>query len=90
MHLQARFRVPRHVHPRSPECCSVGVRHGVAAGGDHAGADAPEGPSVDLVAVVGLVGLGALCWYIHIVTPEGADPWLFRGGFFLTGFATLS
>ena len=29
-------------------------------------------------------------WYLHIVTPEGADPWLFRGGFFVTGLATLA
>ena len=38
----------------------------------------------------GSIGLGALCWLLHIVTPEGADPWLFRGGFLLTGFATLA
>ena len=48
-----------------------------------------KGHLVDVVALVGLAGLAALCWYIHIVTPEGADPWLFRGGFFLTGLATL-
>jgi peptidoglycan/LPS O-acetylase OafA/YrhL len=46
-------------------------------------------PLLDVVAVVGLVALGALCWYVHIVTPEGADPWLFRGGFLATGFAAL-
>ena len=34
-------------------------------------------------AVVGLVGLGALCWWLHIVTADGADPWLFKGGFLL-------
>ncbi len=49
-----------------------------------------KGHVVDVVALVGLVGLGALCWYLHIVTPEGADPWLFRGGFFVTGLATLA
>ena len=49
-----------------------------------------KGHLVDVVALVGLVGLGALCWYLHIVTPEGADPWLFRGGFFVTGLATLA
>ena len=48
-----------------------------------------KGHLVDVVALAGLAGLAALCWYIHIVTPEGADPWLFRGGFFLTGLATL-
>ena len=49
-----------------------------------------RGPFLDGVAVVGLIALGALCWLLHIVTPEGADPWLFRGGFLLTGFATLA
>ena len=48
-----------------------------------------KGHLVDLVALAGLAGLAALCWYLHIVTPEGVDPWLFRGGFFLTGLATL-
>ena len=50
----------------------------------------PKGHLVDLVALAGLVGLAALCWYLHIVTPEGVDPWLFRGGFFLTGLTTLA
>jgi peptidoglycan/LPS O-acetylase OafA/YrhL len=49
-----------------------------------------RGPLLDGIAVAGLIGLGALCWLLHIVTPEGADPWLFRGGFLLTGFATLA
>ena len=49
-----------------------------------------KGHLVDVVALAGLVGLAALCWYLHIVTPEGADPWLFRGGFFLTGLTTLA
>ena len=31
-------------------------------------------------------GLAALCWWVHIVTADGADPWLFRGGFLLTGW----
>ena len=46
-------------------------------------------PLLDVVAVIGLVALGSLCWYLHIVTPAGADPWLFRGGFLATGFAAL-
>ena len=46
-------------------------------------------PLLDVVAVIGLVTLGALCWYLHIVTPEGVDAWLFRGGFLATGFAAL-
>ena len=46
---------------------------------------------VDVIAVCGLIGLGALCWYLHVVTSSGrADPWLFRGGLFLTGVATLA
>jgi peptidoglycan/LPS O-acetylase OafA/YrhL len=50
-----------------------------------------KGRLVDLVALVGLAGLAALFWYLHIITPENtADPWLFRGGFFVTGLATLA
>jgi peptidoglycan/LPS O-acetylase OafA/YrhL len=48
-----------------------------------------KGRLFDIGAVVGLVGLAALCWFLHIVTQEGADPWLFRGGFFVTGLASL-
>jgi peptidoglycan/LPS O-acetylase OafA/YrhL len=48
-----------------------------------------KGGMLDIAAVVGLVGLGALCWFLHIVTSDGADPWLFRGGFFVTGVASL-
>ena len=48
-----------------------------------------KGQVLDVVAVLGLAGLGAMCWYLHIVTLEGADPWLFRGGFFVTGLASL-
>ena len=40
-------------------------------------------------ALIGLVGLGALCWWLHIVTADGADPWLFKGGFLLCGAASL-
>jgi peptidoglycan/LPS O-acetylase OafA/YrhL len=50
-----------------------------------------KGHLVDLVALGGLAGLAALTWYLHIITPEGgADPWLFRGGFFVCGLATLA
>jgi peptidoglycan/LPS O-acetylase OafA/YrhL len=48
------------------------------------------GRLLDVVALLGLAGLAALCWYMHLVTPEGADPWLFRGGLLLTGVATLA
>ncbi len=49
-----------------------------------------RGATLDAVAVAGFAGLAALCWYVHVVTPEGADPWLFRGGFLATGVATLA
>ena len=45
--------------------------------------------SLDVLALVGLVGFGALCWYLYIIKPSGADPWLFRGGFFVCGIVTL-
>ena len=48
-----------------------------------------RGRLLDVVAAVGMIGLAALCWYLRIVTPDGADPWLFRGGFLVTGLATL-
>ncbi|MEO5725296.1 MAG: acyltransferase family protein [Ilumatobacteraceae bacterium] len=49
---------------------------------------------LDLVALVGLVGLGVLMWRLQLST-NGVnfgvryDPWLFRGGFLLTGIATV-
>ena len=53
-----------------------------------------KGPVLDPFALGGLAFLGYLIWNLHItelVGEEGtyADPWLFRGGFFLTGLATL-
>ena len=53
------------------------------------GAIRRHGPLLDVAAVVGLVGLGALCWFVHIIDAGRADPWLFRGGFFVTGLASL-
>lgn len=47
------------------------------------------GRLLDLVALVGLLLLALFNWRIHFVTPAGADPWLFRGGFLWTGLATL-
>ncbi len=47
------------------------------------------GRLLDLVALVGLVFLGLFVWSIHFITPAGADPWLFRGGFVWTAVATL-
>ncbi len=49
-----------------------------------------KGRLLDLVAVLGLVVLGALCLVLHIVTSDGADPWLFRGGFFVVGLASVA
>jgi peptidoglycan/LPS O-acetylase OafA/YrhL len=53
-----------------------------------------KGPMMDPVALIGLVLLGFLIYKVHIVHLVGedglhADPWLFRGGLFLTGIATL-
>jgi peptidoglycan/LPS O-acetylase OafA/YrhL len=48
-----------------------------------------KGPLFDLIALVGLLGLAGLVWGVHLVTAEGADPWLFRGGFLLCGLATV-
>jgi hypothetical protein len=44
---------------------------------------------LDLLALAGLGGLFALCWFLHVITVDGADPWLFRGGLLLTALATL-
>ncbi|MEY2401289.1 MAG: hypothetical protein QOJ08_1400 [Ilumatobacteraceae bacterium] len=49
---------------------------------------------LDLLAFVGLVILGLLAWNLTLSgdghsTGIRFDPWLFRGGFFLTGLATL-
>jgi peptidoglycan/LPS O-acetylase OafA/YrhL len=44
---------------------------------------------LDIMAVVGLLLLGLFAWKIHFVTPAGAGAWLFRGGLFATGLATL-
>jgi len=48
-----------------------------------------KAPVLDACAVFGLVSLGALCWSLYVVKPGGADAWLFRGGFLITGLATL-
>jgi peptidoglycan/LPS O-acetylase OafA/YrhL len=55
-----------------------------------------KGRQLDVLALLGLAGLGALVWRIHLAEPahdiltgSRFDPWLFRGGFLLTGLATL-
>jgi peptidoglycan/LPS O-acetylase OafA/YrhL len=45
---------------------------------------------LDLVALCGLLVLGLQFWFVHVVTVNGADPWLFRGGFLVTSIATLT
>ena len=44
----------------------------------------------DVVAVLGFVGLGLMCWYVSFQPAQGVHPLLFRGGFFLTGIASLA
>ncbi len=49
-----------------------------------------KGGLFDAMALLGFVGLGALCWFVSFTPAQGVDPLLFRGGFFLTGLATLA
>ncbi len=44
----------------------------------------------DGMAVVGFVVLAAMCWFVAFTPAQGVDPLLFRGGFFLTGLASLA
>jgi peptidoglycan/LPS O-acetylase OafA/YrhL len=45
---------------------------------------------LDLVALAGLAVIGLQFWLLHVATVDGADPWLFRGGFLITSVATLA
>ncbi len=49
-----------------------------------------KGHLFDAVALAALVFLGWLCWTMYLATPSGADPFLFRGGMFLVGVATIA
>jgi hypothetical protein len=49
-----------------------------------------KGRMFDGLAVVGLVFIGWMCWNTYLATPSGADPFLFRGGLFLTSVATVA
>jgi len=49
-----------------------------------------KGRLFDALAVMSIVGFGWLCWNTYLATPSGADPFLFRGGLFLAGLATLT
>jgi peptidoglycan/LPS O-acetylase OafA/YrhL len=48
-----------------------------------------KGRVLDGVALLGFVALGAMAWWMYLLGPDGADPWLFRGGFLLCAIATL-
>ena len=53
-----------------------------------------KGRQVDLLAGAGVAILALLMWRLRLTTPGHDfgirfDPWLFRGGFFLTGLATV-
>jgi peptidoglycan/LPS O-acetylase OafA/YrhL len=48
-----------------------------------------KGRWLDVLAVVGLVVLAVLARFLHIVTDDGASPWLFHGGFLLIDMASL-
>jgi peptidoglycan/LPS O-acetylase OafA/YrhL len=49
-----------------------------------------KGRLFDGLALVAIIGFGWLCWTTYLVTPSGADPFVFRGGLFLAGLATLA
>jgi peptidoglycan/LPS O-acetylase OafA/YrhL len=48
-----------------------------------------KGRLLDGVALVGFVALAAMVWSMYLLDPDGANAWLFRGGFILCGVATL-
>jgi peptidoglycan/LPS O-acetylase OafA/YrhL len=49
-----------------------------------------KGRLFDGLAVVAVAAFGWLCWNTYLATPAGADPFLFRGGLFIAGLATLA
>ena len=49
-----------------------------------------KGRLFDALAVVSIIGFGWLCWNTYLATPSGGDPFLFRGGLFLAGLATVA
>jgi peptidoglycan/LPS O-acetylase OafA/YrhL len=49
-----------------------------------------KGRLFDVLALLAIAGFGWLCWNTYLATPSGADPFLFRGGLFLAGLATLA
>jgi hypothetical protein len=49
-----------------------------------------KGHLFDAVALISIIFFGWLCWNTYLATPSGADPFLFRGGLFLAGLATIA
>jgi len=51
-----------------------------------------KGRALDVLALIGFAILALMCWKVGFINSDGdnsADPWLFRGGFLLSGIATL-
>lgn len=49
-----------------------------------------RGHALDVLALIALVGLGALTWWVHLINDDATGgAFLFRGGLFVTGVATL-
>ena len=82
LYLGTISRLPRHP-------ARLGIRHGVATLAIVRGPLRSKGRLFDVLAVVAIVFLGWMCWNTYLATPAGADPFLFRGGLFLTSIATL-
>ena len=67
MHLQGRLLVPVDTDPADRAAARGGAGDGVATGSADARADARTAPACWMsAALVGLVGLGALCWWSRI------------------------
>ncbi|TFH17583.1 MAG: acyltransferase, partial [Acidimicrobiales bacterium] len=48
-----------------------------------------KGHLLDLVALLGLLILAAMTWWMWLISPSGGNPFLFRGGFLLCALGTL-
>jgi peptidoglycan/LPS O-acetylase OafA/YrhL len=49
-----------------------------------------KGHLFDALALISIIFFAWLCWNTYLATPSGADPFLFRGGLFLAGLATIA
>ena len=90
MHQRQRGVVSRHIQPRRWIDVGRGVRDGVAADGVDAWPAREKARYLDLLGLLGLAALGLLIVGADVVgrgrsTGIRFNPWLFRGGFFLTG-----